>query len=117
MFAFSSRGSVIFLKGTIMEVLKTAVSVVAVLTATGGTIYAGVNELNTIRKESDAKYVPLSDWQDFQWAQLRKELRQIEKDIAEAEFEGDTKYARKLEEEYEELLEFICRKYPEDRNC
>ena len=100
-----------------MNIITTATATVALLGTLGGTIYAGINEINTVRKESDAKYVPLSDWQDFQWSQLRKELREIEKDIAEAEFEGDSRYAEKLAEEYEELLEFICRKYPEDRNC
>jgi hypothetical protein len=100
-----------------MNILTTASATVALLGTIGGTIYAGVSELSAIERRAEAKFVPLSEWQDFQWAQLRKELRQIEKDIAEAEFEGNTRFAKKLEEEYEELLEYLCRVYPEDRSC
>jgi hypothetical protein len=100
-----------------MDVVKTAGGVVALLVAVSTAVYAGINELRSIEIRSDAKYVPLSEWQDFQWSQLRKELRQIEKDIAEAEFEGNDRFAEKLQDEYDELLEYLCRVYPEDRSC
>jgi hypothetical protein len=65
----------------------------------------------------DNRYTPLSEWKSFQWSQIKKDLRQIEKDIAEAEFAGNARFAEALEEEYEELLEYLCREYPEDREC
>ena len=89
-----------------MNVIQSAGAVVALIAGA----YTGLHTM-------DSRYVPLSEWQDFQWTQLRKELRQIEKDIAEAEFAGNAEYAEQLEQDYEELLEFMCRKYPEDREC
>jgi len=100
-----------------MNILATAATSVALISALAGSLWVGMLEMNSIRAESDAKYVPLSEWQDFQWTQLKRELRQIEKDRAEAEFSGNDEYADLLEDRYAELLEFICRKYPEDREC
>jgi hypothetical protein len=89
-----------------VNVVQTAVAVTALV----GGAYGSIHTL-------DSRYVPLSEWQDFQWTQLRKELRQIEKDIAEAEFKGNYDYAERLEQDYDDLLALICRKYPEDRDC
>ena len=100
-----------------MNIITTATGVVALITAIGGLSWAGLNEFRAIEQRSDAKYVPLTEWQDFQWTQLKRELREIEKDIAGAGFAGNIEYADDLEERREELLEFICRKYPDDREC
>ena len=111
-----------------MNMLQMITGGVAAISAMTGLAWTGVTEVRNVRDEaiaevrqleqrSEAKYVPLSEWQDFHWAQLREDLRQIEKDIAAAEFAGNIEYAERLEDDYEELLEFICRKYPEDRDC
>lgn len=111
-----------------MNVLQATTGIVALAGTLTGFAWKGVTEVRDVRDQSlaevralelraEAKFVPLSEWQDFQWAQLKRELRQIEKDIAEAEFAGNEAFADKLVDEYEELVEFICRKYPEDREC
>lgn len=108
--------------------IQMATGAVALIGAVSGLAWTGVTEVRGVRDEAIAevrlleqraeeRYVPLSEWQDFQWTQLKRELRQIEKDIAEAEFAGNEEYAEDLAEEYAELLEFICRKYPDDREC
>jgi hypothetical protein len=93
-----------------MDLIKNATATVALLSLLGGTVYSAALAL-------DNKYVPMSEWKSFKWSQLKKDLREIEKGIAEAEFAGNEPYAERLEEEYEELLEFLCREYPEDREC
>lgn len=100
-----------------MNIVTTATAAVALVSALGGSLWVGMSELRAVEQRAEAKFVPLSEWQDFQWTQLKRELRQIEKDIAEAEFAGNAEYAEDLADEYEELLEFICRKYPDDREC
>ena len=100
-----------------MNVLQTGSAAVALVAALGGSLWVGMTEMRAIEHRADAKFVPLSEWQDFQWTQLKRELREIEKDMAGAEFAGNFEYAEDLEEQYEELLEFICRKYPDDRDC
>jgi hypothetical protein len=93
-----------------MNVLQTASAATALLISLGGGIYAGADAL-------DKKYVPMSEWKDFQWSQLKRELRDIEKDMEGAKFEGNDQYAEALEEEYNDLLELLCRQYPDDRAC
>jgi hypothetical protein len=100
-----------------MDILNTATATVALLSALGGTLWVGFGELRAVEQRADEKYVPLSEWQDFQWSQLKRDLRQIEKEIAQAEAEGLDSYEDKLQYEYDSLLEFLCRKYPEDREC
>lgn len=100
-----------------MSILKTASASVALLSALGGTLWVGFSELRAIEERSDQKYVPISEWKDFQWSQLRRDLRDIEREIAEAEAAGLHELAERLELEYEELVEYLCRKYPEDRDC
>jgi len=58
-------------------------------------------------------FVPLSEYQDFQWAYLKSELRDLRRAAEDAEDAGD----RSLWRDYEELLDLFCRKYPEDREC
>lgn len=100
-----------------MNILTAATGTVALLSALGALLWAGMSELRAIEERSDEKYVPLSEWQDFQWSQLRRDLRDIEREIAEAEADGYEGLADKLRDEYDHLLEFLCRKYPEDRDC
>lgn len=100
-----------------MNILQVATATVGLIVTIGGVSWAGLNEFRAIEQRADAKFVPLSEWKDFQWTQLKRELREIEKDMAEAEFTGNEEYAEDLAEEYLELLEFICRKYPDDREC
>ena len=111
-----------------MNAIQTAAVVVGLITAIGTVSWAGLNEvwgardystteIRALEERSDAKYVPLGEWQDFQWTQLKRELRELEKDLAEAEFSGNEEFAELLEDRYAELLEFICRKYPDDREC
>lgn len=100
-----------------MNALQTAAIVVGLITGVGSLSWAGLNEFQAIRAEAEEKYVPLSEWQDFQWAQLGRDIRALEKDIAEAEFRGMDEYAEKLEEQLEHLIDFMCRKYPQDRYC
>ena len=95
------------------DVVSTAAKVVGFIVLCSGALWAGMNELRAL----DQKYVPLSEWQDFQWSQIKRDIRAIEKEIAEAEFRGMDDYAEKLEEELDSLIEFLCRKYPEDREC
>jgi len=89
-----------------MNLVQSAIGVVALV----GAAYGSVTTL-------DNRYTPLSEWKSFQWSQIKKDLREIEKDIAEAEFTGNEDYAEALMEEYEELLEYLCFEYPEDREC
>lgn len=100
-----------------MNVLTAATGTVALLSALGGLLWAGMSELRAIEERSDEKYVPLKEWQDFQWSQLRRDLRDIEREITEAEADGYDGLADKLRDEHDHLLEFLCRKYPEDRDC
>lgn len=100
-----------------MNLITTASATVALITAISGSVWVGVQELRAIEQRADEKFVPLSEWQDFQWTQLRRDLRDIEREIAEAEDAGLYELAERLEEEHEDLLEFLCRKYPEDREC
>jgi hypothetical protein len=100
-----------------MNIIQTATASVALLSALGGTLWVGLAEFNNIRAEADAKYVPLSEWQDFQWSQIKRDIRALEKEIAEAEFRGMDEYADKLQDELDDLIEFLCRKYPDDRDC
>lgn len=100
-----------------MSILKTASATVALLSALGGTLWVGFSELRAIEERSDSKYVPIAEWKDFQWSQLRRDLRDIEREIAEAEAAGLYELAERLELEYDEVLEYLCRKYPEDRDC
>ena len=89
-----------------MNYISTAAGVIGLI----GGAYASVTTL-------DNRYTPLSEWKNFQWSQIKKDLREIEKDIAEAEFAGNAQYAEALDEEYQELLEYLCREFPEDREC
>ena len=100
-----------------MNILTTATAAVALVSALGGSLWVGMSELRAVEQRAEAKFVPLTEWQDFQWTQLKRELRDIEKDMAEAEFAGNVEYAEDLAEQYAELVEFICRKYPDDREC
>jgi hypothetical protein len=97
-----------------MEVLKTAVSVVAVLTATGGALYAGMSEIQNVERRADSKFVPVSEWKDFRWSQIKRDIRELQREIAEAE---DPRYIKKLEYALEDLYEYLCRDYPDDREC
>lgn len=100
-----------------MNALQTTAVVVGLITGVGSLSWAGLNEFQSIRTEADAKYVPLSEWQDFHWAQIARDIRQIEKEIAEAEYNERFDLVEKLEEDLENLVDFLCRKYPEDREC
>jgi len=95
------------------DMIKWASGIVGLVVLIAGALWAGMSELRAL----DQKYVPLSEWQDFQWTQLRRDLRDIEREIAEAEDAGLYELAERLEEEHDQLMEFLCRKYPEDREC
>lgn len=96
-----------------MNIVTTATATVALITAIGSLAWAGMNEFRAL----DEKYVPLSEWQDFQWTQVKRDLRDIEREIAEAEDAELYELVERLEEERDDLLEFLCRKYPDDREC
>ena len=100
-----------------MNIIQAATATVGLIAAIGGISWAGLNEFRAIEQRSDAKYVPLDEWQDFQWSQIKRDIRAIEKEIAEAEFRGMEDYAEKLQDELDDLTEFLCRKYPDDRDC
>jgi len=100
-----------------MNIIQTAAASVALLSALGGSLWVGMSEMRAIEQRADAKYVPMSEWQDFQWSQIKRDLRDIEKDIAEAESAELFGLAEALQDEYDELVEFLCRKYPDDREC
>jgi hypothetical protein len=100
-----------------MNVLQAGSATVALVAAIAGSLWVGMSELRAIEHRADAKFVPLSDWQDFQWSQLKRDIRQIEKEIAQAEADGLDGFADRLRDEYDNLVEFLCRKYPEDREC
>jgi hypothetical protein len=89
-----------------MNMVQSAIGVVALV----GAAYGSVTTL-------DNRYTPLSEWKSFQWTQIKKELREIEKDLAEAEYSGNDALIETLAEDYVELLEYLCREYPEDREC
>lgn len=103
-----------------MKILQTAGAVAGVLTTVAGGVYAIESRVESKvdtrvtpieRKLGD--FVPLSEYQDFQWAYLKSELRELKQAAEEAEENGDTSLWR----DYEELLDLFCRKYPEDREC
>jgi hypothetical protein len=89
-----------------MNLVQSAIGVVALV----GAAYGSVTTL-------DNRYTPLAEWKSFQWTQIKKELREIEKDLVEAEYAGNDALLEALEEDYEELLEYLCMEFPEDREC
>ena len=91
-----------------MDLIKNATATVALLSLLGGTVYSAAVAL-------DNKYVPMSDWKNFQWSQIKRDIRAIEKELAGAE-EG-SRYAERLEDELEDLYAYLCREYPDDRDC
>lgn len=103
-----------------MNVLQTAGAIAGLLATVAGGVYALETRVET-KVESrvvpiEAKlseFVPLSEYQDFQWAYLKSELRDLRDAAQDASEAGDDS----LWNDYEELLDLFCRKYPEDREC
>jgi hypothetical protein len=98
-----------------MDIIKTATGVVALLGTLGAALYTGISEIHAVERRAEAKYVPLSDWKDFRWSQLKRDIREIEKELA-GEDPG-SRYAEKLEDSLEDLYAYLCREYPDDRDC
>lgn len=83
--------------------LATGVTLVTFISASAGGVVA-----------LDNRYVMSNEYKDFQWAVLKGELRDLEKEARETD---DLNELDRIEEDIEDLLDLICRKYPEDRDC
>lgn len=103
-----------------MNLLQTVGAAAGVLSTVAGGVYAletrvesKVETRVTPIEQKLGDFVPMSEYQDFQWAYLKSELRELKQAAEEAEENGDTS----LWKDYEELLDLFCRKYPDDREC
>jgi hypothetical protein len=103
-----------------MNVVQTAGAIAGLLATVAGGVYAletrVEDKVDTRVTPIEAKldsFVPLSEYSDFQWAYLKSELRDLRDAAEEASEEGDDS----LWDDYEELLDLFCRKYPDDREC
>lgn len=62
----------------------------------------------------DNRYVMSSEYKDFQWAVLKGQLRDLQKAQKET---SDPLELERIQYDIQDLLDLICRKYPEDREC
>ena len=66
-----------------------------------GTTYGGVMAL-------DARYAQRQLVEDLAWSGLKRELRELRREV---------EAGQASQEELDELIDRLCRAYPEDRDC
>lgn len=96
-----------------MNTIQTAIATVALITSTGSGLYAAHGYID--RKVSQVEqqmvnFVPRSEYEDFQWAYLKAELRTLRDRYEQTKDQRDLR-------DYQELLDLFCRRYPDDRDC
>ena len=96
--------------------IATATKTVALIAAIGTPIGGGYAFLDAKLSELDARKVEVSDYQDFQWSYMKGQIRQIRKEMREWE-ESTGAVPLELEMDLRDMLDLLCRKYPEDREC
>lgn len=65
----------------------------------------------------DDRYAPLAAVEDVQWTALKKEMRELQDEIANAEKEGNTALADRLRQDLEDTTDRFCKAFPDDRIC
>lgn len=104
-----------------MNLLQTVAMAAGVLSTVAGGVYAletRVENKVDVRVAPIEKqlgdFVPISEYKDFQWVFFKRELR----DLADAiEDEEDPGLRRRLQADYDAVLDRFCRSYPDDREC
>ena len=87
-----------------MNVVQTTSAVVALIASIGGGVYAFENRM-------ELKYVQIAEYQDFQWAYLKDQLRRLRDELKKNPDDERT------QKDLEEMLDLFCRRYPTDREC
>lgn len=87
-----------------MNLVQTASGVVALIATIGGGVYA-------FESRMELKYVQISEYQDFQWAYLKDQLRRLRDELKKNPNDERT------QKDLEEMLDLFCRRYPTDREC
>lgn len=80
-----------------MNVLQNAAATVVAISAVGGG-FLGI----------DARYAPRGLVEDLVWSGMKREIRELRRDVLEG---------RASKDELEELIDRFCREYPDDREC
>jgi hypothetical protein len=88
------------------------VNIATVLTAAGGLIALTGGSFGVVQF-ADSRYAPLAAVEDLAYSQLKKDIRELRDRIEAAQ--GQEK--RNLEADLAELIDRLCRNYPEDREC
>lgn len=101
-----------------MNALQMAATAVALITgigsATAGVVYTLENKGKEIVAYVEERYVPVSEYKDFQWVFYKRELRELE---AKIENEENPVLRARLQDDYQAVLDRFCRSYPDDREC
>lgn len=66
---------------------------------------------------SKDEFLLAADFRQFQEDFLSGQLRELEKEMREAERSGDPEWEADVLEAYEELLDEFCQEYPDNRRC
>lgn len=81
--------------------ISTILGAVGATVAAVGTVYGGVMAL-------DARYAQKELVEDLAWSGLKREIRELRREVEAGEAS---------QEELDELIDRLCRAYPEDREC
>jgi len=65
----------------------------------------------------DTRYVKAAEFQQFHQDYMESDIRDLRKELREAERAGDTEWYDDVMEELEELLDELCLQYPNSRYC
>lgn len=65
----------------------------------------------------DHRYASQEAVSDVQWSALKGEIRQIDKDIAEAVENGREARAQDLRLDRQDVVDRLCKAFPDDREC
>jgi hypothetical protein len=96
-----------------MNMIQTALATLALITTTGSVIYAAhgyVEDRVGAVETQMTQFVARREYDDFQWAYLKSELRKLRDRYQQTQDPRDLR-------DYQELLDHFCRRFPEDRDC
>jgi hypothetical protein len=65
----------------------------------------------------DTRYVKAAEFQQFHQDYIESDIRELKKELREAERSGDPEWVEDVLDEMEELLDELCLSYPESRYC
>ena len=94
-----------------MNKLQTVATVAAAVVGISGSAAGAVYTLET-RMES--KYVQRSEYDDFQWAFYKREIREL---LDRINVEENPDLRQRLEQDLRDTIDRFCRAYPSDREC